>query len=377
MHVLHLIKTSEGATWAIRLLQELKNKYNDITFCVVIPSGGKHFDEYRHICEHIYDLDFRINNNILKSGRQLQKIVSREKPDIIHSWFTQTTLYSRLFLMNFNVPKIFQVVGPAHLENFIFRTGDIKSAGKHEYWIATSEYIYNKYLKHGVNKDKIFLNYAFIDAQKLLQERKTVDKRDIRKEFNLPENTKIVGTASYIYPPRFYEKAGIKGHEYLLEAFKKLLKKRSDIVLLIAGTTFGGNTEYEKKLKKIAKGISTSNIIFSGQYKHVYEVISNMDVFIYLSKSENLGGVYESLLFEIPTISSNRGALPELVINRETGFNLDPSDTEKVVKAMEHLLDSDNSHLTEKGRDLVLRKFQKGAIAQKTYDIYLEVLKRH
>ena len=47
MHILHLIKTSEGATWAIKMLQEVKKTYKDVTFSVVIPSGGQHFDEYK------------------------------------------------------------------------------------------------------------------------------------------------------------------------------------------------------------------------------------------------------------------------------------------------------------------------------------------
>lgn len=374
MHILHLIKTSEGATWAIKMLQEIKATYNDVTFSVVIPSGGKHFDEYKELCTNVYDFDFKLDSSIFKQGKILKDIVLKENPDIIHSWFTQTTLYSRLFLRNSNVPKVFQVVGPAHLESLLFKLGDIKSATKNDYWIATSEYIYNKYLNSGVSKDKLFLNYAYIDAKALLASKENIQPRNIRKEFGIDENSKIIGTASYIYPPKFYQKSGIKGHEFLLEVFEKLLKRRDDVVLLIAGSTFANDKTYENKLKQIAEKIGKNKVVFTGKYKHVYEIISNFDVFVYLSKSENLGGVYESLLFEIPTVSSNKGALPELVINNETGFNAEPDDTDKLMEHILNLLENDTNDFKIKGKELVLSKFNKETIISKAYDCYCKIL---
>lgn len=377
MHILHLIKTSEGATWAIRMLQEVKKTYKDVTFSVVVPSGGKHFDEYKAFCENVYDFDFRLDASIFKQGKILKDIVLKENPDIIHSWFTQTTLYSRLFLRNIDVPKVFQVVGPAHLENLIFKLGDIKSAKKNDFWIATSEYIYNKYLHSGVSKNKLFLNYAYVDAKALLDSKEKVEPRNIKKEFGIDENIKIIGTASYIYPPKFYQKSGIKGHEFLLKVFEELLKRRNDLVLLISGTTFGNDKTYENRLKQIAQQIGENKIIFTGKYQHVYEVISNFDVFVYLSKSENLGGVFESLLFEIPTVSSNRGGLPELVQNNETGFTCDLSNINEIANKIEIVLD--NSELTSKlkiaGKNKVLEVFEKEKLIMQTMNIYKHVLK--
>ena len=42
MHILHLIKTSEGATWAINQIKEIKRNFPEITFSVIIPDGVKH-----------------------------------------------------------------------------------------------------------------------------------------------------------------------------------------------------------------------------------------------------------------------------------------------------------------------------------------------
>ncbi len=372
MKILHLIKTSEGATWAIRLLESIKEKYPDISFSVLIPKGGKHFEEYFSICDEVIEFDFHIDKKLFKRGLKLKEYVEEIKPNVIHSWFTQTTLYARLFLRDSKIPRIFQVVGPAHLENNLFKFGDIKSAQENDYWIATSKYIYDKYIHGGIDAMKVLLNYAFIDVQKLLDSKLEIEKApiDYKKKFNLKPNTKVIGTASYIYPPKFYEKNGIKGHEFLLDAFEIILRKRDDVILIIAGSTFGNNSTYEKKLKDKANKISTDKIYFTGKYQNVYEVISNFDVFVYLSKSENLGGVYESLLFEVPTVSSNKGALPELVINNKSGFNVEPSDKVNLVDKINFVLNSDCSDYKKYGKEIVLNTFRKQEIVKKTYDFY-------
>lgn len=376
MHVLHLIKTSEGAAWALNLLHAVKKKYPDIKFSVIIPKGGKNFDGYLEVCEHVVNFDYDLNMKFLRKGQILKKIIEDLNPDIIHSWFTQTTLYSRLFLRKFTRPKIYQVVGPAHLEIAAFKWGDILSGSKDDYWIATSQYIYDHYKKARVSPEKLFLNYAYIDTEKFLTQAKLLKQRDLRKEYNIPNSIKIIGTASYIYPPKFFQKNGIKGHEILLESFKILLEKRDDVVLFIAGGTFGKDRGYEKKLKAKAAAISTDKIFFTGPYKHVNEVISNYDVFVYLSKSENLGGVYESLLLEIPTISSDRGALPELVINGETGYNVGLDNSEFISEKIE-LLFSQKNYYKENGKRKVRSIFDKEKIIDKTFHIYHTVLERN
>lgn len=374
MKILHLIKTSEGATWAIRMLEEIKKKYPHVFFSVLIPKGGKHFQEYFSVCDNVIEFEYLLDSKILKRGKDFKNHVDKIKPDIIHSWFTQTTLYARLFLRRSNIPRIFQVVGPAHLENRLFKLGDILSAQKNDYWIATSKYIQDKYMNSFADSEKIFLNYAFIDALKLLNSKEKLQPIDYKEKFNLDENTKVIGTASYIYPPKFYEKHGIKGHEELLNAFRLLLKKRDDVVLIIAGATFGSNNNYEQSLINKARKISPNKIIFTGKYRNVYEVISNFDIFVYLSKSENLGGVYESLLFEVPTISSNRGALTELVVNNETGYSVEPSDANNLVEKINSILENPDGNFSRSGKDLVLNTFESNKIVSNAYCIYKSIL---
>jgi len=264
-------------------------------------------------------------------------------------------------------------VGPLHLENKIFKFFDVYSAQNNDYWIATSKYIYNKYKDSNIKTDKLFLNYAFIDVKVLLDNRDVIEVEDFRNKYNISKEDKIIGTASYIYPPKFYEKTGVKNHELLLDVFKEILSERKDVYLIISGSTFGNDSKYEKLLKAKAKLIDDKRIIFTGKYKNVYSVISNFNVFVYLSKSENLGGVFESLLYEIPTISSDRGALPELVINNETGYNVSLNSKLLIKDKIISLLDNDHEEFKLKGRNKVTDVFNKEVLLTTAFEIYNSV----
>lgn len=377
MHILHLIKTSEGAGWALNLIKELKEQFPQLSFSVAIPLGGKHTEEYRNLCKNVYEFEYKITTSIFKRGKYLHEIVKNDKPDIIHSWFAQTTLYARLFLRKFNIPRIFQVVGPLHLENRLFKWGDIRSAGNNDYWIATSKYIYDKYRQQRVDDKYLFLNYAYVDVLKLLEYRKQIVTLDLKDKLKIPTHYKIIGTASFIYPPKLLKKTGVKGHEHLLHSFKNVLNKRKDIALIIAGGTFGNANSYLEKLKRLANEIDSERIFFTGEYNHIAEVIPNFDVFVYLSESENLGGVFESLLFEIPTVASNRGGLPELVIPGKTGYLVDPKDYNSVSDKILSALDYDNNLLKLNGKNIVLDTFNKNEIIRNTFDIYQKIYNEH
>lgn len=370
MKILVLLKTSNGALWAFNMMKVLKQKYPFISISVILPEGGKYFEKYKDFCEEVIPFDFSIKFSFFNRVWKLRKLIEGTNPTLIHSFFTQTTLYARIACFGKDIPIIFQVVGPLHLENRLFRLADILSGIKStNSWIATSEYIMHIYLKSGIPSNRVHLNYAYVDLPVINSNNSKINY--LREKFNIPEGKKVVGTASYIYPPKFYEKTGVKGHEYLFEAFKELLKLRKDVVLIVAGGTFGNNLTYEKRLKEIALEIE-GEIIFSGIYDNIANVISSFDVFVYLSRSENLGGVYESLYLKIPTVSSNCGALPELVKDNYSGFSCDLKDSVKIANRINYLLNNSNEaqRMSENGYNLVVNTFKKESIIEKAYEIY-------
>lgn len=372
-----MVKTSETAIWVYDLIREVRKIDKSITFSICLPDGGRHFKKYFEVCINVYDFDFKIDSTILKRGRRLRKIIRNENPDIIHSWYTQTTLYARLFLRDIKIPRLFEVLGPFHLEFPVFRYFDTISAQKNDYWKATSECTYKLYLKYGIPRDKLYMNYIAVDFHSNIKAKELSPAFNLKAKYSIQEEIKIIGTASYMYAPKMFKNNGIKNHELLLEVFKELIKRRDDVILVIGGTSlFPKDKDYEEKLKKRALRISPDKIIFTGWVENLGRLISEFDVFVFLSLSENLGGVYESLLFQVPTVASDRGGIPELVIDGETGFSCDLNSKNEIVERIETLLD--NASLREKfkskGYEKVLEVFNKEKSINYSVEIYNKIL---
>ncbi len=376
MHILHLVKTSQTAIWVYDLMVAIKEIYPETTFSILLPEGGRYFEKYSTVCTNTYDFDFKLDKQIFKRGKILREIVKQEKPDIIHSWYTQTTLYARLFLYDFKIPRLFEVIGPLHLEFTLYRWFDILSARKLDFWKPTSLCTYNLYLKHGANKEKLFFNYIAVNLQENIDEVSQHPIVNLRQKYKIPDNEKIIGTASFMYPPKRFRKNGVKNHEMLLQVFEQMLKKRNDIYLVIGGSTLNEDKSYENKLKKLASRISEDKIIFTGWVENLGRLITEFDIFVFLSQSENLGGVYESLLYKVPTVASNRGGIPELVINGKTGFTSDLTSIEDIVDKIEKVLDNKNiqEQFKIEGFNRIFEVFDKEKSINNSYEIYKKLL---
>jgi len=138
MRILHLVKTSDGASWAERQMRELVNIGYDIH--VALPGEGKLIDKYIQdkIKIHFLDLNVPIKESykIPFLVSKLKKLVKEIKPDIIHSHFVITTLMARLALKNTRIPLLFEVPGPLHLENPIISRLEIFASRKYDFGAA-------------------------------------------------------------------------------------------------------------------------------------------------------------------------------------------------------------------------------------------------
>lgn len=67
----------------------------------------------------------------------------------------------------------------------------------------------------------------------------------------------------------------------------------------------------------------------------------------------------ESLAMGVPALSTHISAIPEILINEETGLTVEPKDPEAMAQAMERLLTDEKlrEHLITSGKELVATKF--------------------
>src|SRR5688500_20117723 len=88
MKVLHLAKTSIGATWALRQMRELVKLGVEVH--VAIPPGPL-IEKYEHAGIHVhlgqFDFPMRRSHQLPPRMRAFEQLVANVQPDLIHSHF--------------------------------------------------------------------------------------------------------------------------------------------------------------------------------------------------------------------------------------------------------------------------------------------------
>lgn len=366
MRALHLVKTSTGAVWAFRLMRDLVQLGDEVH--VAMPLDGTLIQQYKDAGVVIHELNYSMMN-ALGTMRQLRKVVDEVKPDIVHSHFVVTTLLMRLALRNRKVARVFEVPGPLHLEHFLYRNVDVWTAQRRkDFWIPTCQWTYDTYRQCGIDEKRLFLTYYGGDLVD-----KQYKKGVLRSELGLSEDDIIVGMVAYMYAPKRYlgEKRGLKGHEDLIDAVALIQDKYPNLHLVMVGGPWAGADKYEKEVIAYGKE-KVRNIHFLGTRNNVPELYQDFNMVVHPSHSENIGGAGESLLLAVPTIASNVGGFPDIVIPGKTGYLTKPCDPYSIANAIESVIANpiEAKRLAENGQAYVHDKLGAKRTSKDVSDFY-------
>lgn len=150
---------------------------------------------------------------------------------------------------------------------------------------------------------------------------------EIRGELGIPLETILLGASSQL--------RDTKGHVYLLDSLALLKKKFPDTCLIIAGR---GPLMEKLKDKSERLGLRDS-VFFLGHRNDVDRVMDSVDIAVLPSLDEGFPNtVVEYMAMGKPVVATNVGGIPELVLDGETGFLVQPGDAEGLADALERLI---------------------------------------
>lgn len=347
-----MIKTSEGASWALRQVRELSKLGVEVH--VAAPKGGRYFDSYSHVGADVHDVQLDFDpRHVMSRGSRLRDLVSAVRPDLIHSHFVGTTLTMRLALARRSrIPRLFQVPGPLHLENAVLLRAELAFSDSLDSWMGSCKWTVQRYLQAGVAKSRVFLAYYGVDVADFAGG----DPLALRRIVGLPESTSVVGMVSYFYAPKrlLGHSRGIKGHEDLIDALGYCVSDGLDVAGVFVGGAWGNAHSYESRVRAYASKVLGNRAVFLGLRSDVPDMYAGMDIAVHPSHSENVGGAVESLLSKVPTIATRVGGLPDLVIEGQTGWLVPPRSPKLIaVKIGEVLRDLDCARsVASSGRQL-------------------------
>jgi len=322
------------------------------------------------VITHILQTGFEVKkiwSNIARF-REFKKLVNEIEPDIIHSHFVATTLTMRLALgKNHPIKRIFHVPGPLHLEHPFFRRAELATSGKNDFWMASCRWTAVAYQRFGIEKKRIGLAYYGVD----LNQFKTGLSAHLHQELNLNKDTKIIGNVAYFYAPKkiLGQKRGLKGHEDLIDAIDIASKTHPNIVGVFVGGPWDGCQDYMDEVIKYANSKHHGRYHFLGLRRDIQNLYGDFSLAVHPSHSENVGGAVESMFCQCPTIASDVGGFPDLVIPEKTGWLAPAKSPEILAEKIILALNDENSRqqYAKAGRALAIKMFD---IKNNAADIY-------
>jgi len=147
---------------------------------------------------------------------------------------------------------------------------------------------------------------------------------DCRKTLNLPPDKKIILTVNLSL-------IETKGHKYLIEAMKEVVKQRKDILCIIVGSG-----KLKNKLGKQIKKLGLENHVKLVGRKPHNEIpiwMSACDVFVLPSLSEgNPTVMFEALGCGKPFVGTKVGGVPEIITSEDYGLLVEPANPKELAE---------------------------------------------
>lgn len=193
--------------------------------------------------------------------------------------------------------------------------------------LAMSSDMKKDLIKAGCPESKIIIHYYGTDTQLFY----------MRRDYKPKPNVIILILASLV--PQ-------KGHIFLIESFKKLIKAGNhNLVLRIAGTG-----ELENELKSLVeKDNLEDKVVFTGALKYgskeMMEEYRMADIFVHPSviatngdKEGIPGTIIEAMSAGLPVISTYHAGIPYIIENEKTGLLVNEWDIKGLAETIERLV---------------------------------------
>ena len=341
---------------------------------IVVSHGGYRVNEIERMGGIHIDLPVHSKNPIVmwKNIGRLKRLIKKYNVDVVHArsrapawsaWRACSSTNAR-FLTTCHAP--YNISGEAkRLYNGSIAHGEIV--------IAISDYV-AEYLKdnYTIDKSRIRTIHRGIPMERFHPAAVTPERMiDLSSVWRIPDGANVI-----MLPGRITR---WKGHHVLIDAVEKL--KRDDIFCVMIGSD-QGRTEYREELEK---SINDKGL---GEKMRIVDQCTDMPAAYMLSTvvvsastdPEGFGRIpVEAQAMGRPIIASDHGGARETVLRNKTGWLVPPSDPNALAAAIEEALSLDDTQraiLATRSMAHVNEHFTKEIMAEKTLDVYAELLQQ-
>ncbi|OFX56523.1 MAG: hypothetical protein A2046_14270 [Bacteroidetes bacterium GWA2_30_7] len=275
----------------------------DFTFILLNPNKSQLGDYLIKKNISVYEVEYNGKKNYISTFWKCFKIIRKIKPDILHCHLIDANLIGLPIGKILGIKKNIYTRHHSSLHHIYHRHAikyDKLCNRLATHIVAVSDVVKDILVNwENVSEKKIFTINHGIDIN--LFENINIDEiYKLKHKYNLTGKYPVIGVIS-----RYTEWKGI---QYIIPAFKEILKKYPNAKLVLANAKKG---DFVKQIEKLLKEIPTENYIeieFEPQNNVLYK---GFDIFVHTpidEHSEAFGQIYiEALVAEIPSVFTASG----------------------------------------------------------------------
>jgi len=290
-------------------------------------------DEFKLLIERCYSIDSSSKKVLLRSKKNIFKVLDEIEPDIIHSVGLVPAIVAQKYTKSIHVTTIRNFVYDDYVSKFGKATGTIMAKihlsiiQKCTHVYACSQSLSNLY-KEAFSLDLPYIrNGVDVKNYPLKSPEDTVR---FREKLGLPFDKLIL-----IYTGQFIMR---KNQQFAIENFLALSSDNAEMnaVMLL----LGDGADYKELYAKYSHNEA---ILFTGNVSNVSEYLQASDIYLSTSKSEGLpNGVLEAMATGLPVLLSDILQHKEIhEINENVGFLYELGNSEDFQHQLTMLLDED------------------------------------
>lgn len=266
----------------------------------------------------VYCLDVNSQLALISTKNKIQKILDKEKPDIIHSNLFMADQFARYLGKKNNIPVINSFVNDSYsperkellplkqmISLSVYQFIDRIMASRVTKFMSLTQAIINNNSKAlAIDPKTVKVIHRGRNFQKLREKVSEEKVREIRSQFGA---VPIVLTVSRLLVRKGYLEA--------IKAFKEVNEKYPDATYIIAG--WGHD---QPVIESLIEELDLENKVFLlGNRNDVPSLLKAADIFLFPSHYEGQGGaLVEAMLMEKPIIAT---AIPVLMESVKDGFS--------------------------------------------------------
>lgn len=261
---------------------------------------------------------------------RLRRALRHIKPDIVHTHLIHADLYG---YVSAKLAGVAAVVSSRHLDDAFRYRARWRRINRRLWRMIDAGIAISAAMKQfaltveAAPARKVRIVLYGMEFKWLSDEDIDAARQRLRAELKLPADAQLLGMAC-----RLVEQKGIP---YALEALRRIRSEFPRAHLVIAG-----DGEQASELRRLASRLGLADRVhWLGWRADAADLMAAFDVFVLPSLREGFGLVLlEAMSRRLPIVASHVGAIPEIVIDGETGILVEPRNVDELAKAMTRLL---------------------------------------